>query len=421
MANKSSSNSDSGIGTVILLVVVLVGAIVISFVQFALLSLPAWSIGIIISAVLLINYKDAYIDETNLSSGINKSITYSYDGNKINYKIETYDYKSSDESKERIMFSIAVCSVITLVILLVLTGISGYFSNFILWVNKDMRIDTVTAFAFSCVASVIVICLWYFIVNSKFNSWIYKSIEERISDLNLSTDVTGELASLKLEIRELCDKINIPLNEKYIVTINDFVNLNSETMFLQTTIEEFKRKIKIEVNNAKKYRKDLTNAIALRGKADKAYEKAGDAVYKNGSDMLLRQLQNSFETLNSSVIKDLICDQKWKEYEDTINLIIAYFDKLKITADKTAAKDENENEENGDQNDNQEMTEQEAYELLMVSDTVTKEEVKKAYRIKITECHPDKFMEQPDFVKKASHEMSVKINKAYKVIMSKFE
>jgi hypothetical protein len=56
------------------------------------------------------------------------------------------------------------------------------------------------------------------------------------------------------------------------------------------------------------------------------------------------------------------------------------------------------------------------YDILGVKPNATKDEIIKAYRQKIKEYHPDKFMNQPEWVRKQAEEMSKKLNEAYEAL-----
>ena len=58
------------------------------------------------------------------------------------------------------------------------------------------------------------------------------------------------------------------------------------------------------------------------------------------------------------------------------------------------------------------------YNILEVSPNASQEEIRKAYHKKAHEYHPDKFIDQPDWVKKQSEEMIKKINIAYDTLKS---
>jgi preprotein translocase subunit Sec63 len=55
-------------------------------------------------------------------------------------------------------------------------------------------------------------------------------------------------------------------------------------------------------------------------------------------------------------------------------------------------------------------------EILGIGRDAGNEEIKDAYRNKIKEYHPDKFHNQPEWVKKQAVEMTQKINEAYKYL-----
>ena len=52
-------------------------------------------------------------------------------------------------------------------------------------------------------------------------------------------------------------------------------------------------------------------------------------------------------------------------------------------------------------------------EVLGISEGAGPEEIKEAYRNKIKEHHPDRFQNQPEWVKKQAAETTQKINEAY--------
>ena len=56
------------------------------------------------------------------------------------------------------------------------------------------------------------------------------------------------------------------------------------------------------------------------------------------------------------------------------------------------------------------------YEILGISRNATQDEIKKAYRDKIKEYHPDRFINQPKWIRKEADEMSKKLNEAYEVL-----
>lgn len=56
------------------------------------------------------------------------------------------------------------------------------------------------------------------------------------------------------------------------------------------------------------------------------------------------------------------------------------------------------------------------YEILGLDKTAGADAVKSAYREKIKEYHPDKFQNQPEWVKKQAEEMTQKINRAYEAL-----
>ncbi len=57
------------------------------------------------------------------------------------------------------------------------------------------------------------------------------------------------------------------------------------------------------------------------------------------------------------------------------------------------------------------------YDILGVKPNATQDEIKRAYRQKMNEYHPDKFMNQPEWVRKEAEEMSKKLNEAYEALM----
>lgn len=57
------------------------------------------------------------------------------------------------------------------------------------------------------------------------------------------------------------------------------------------------------------------------------------------------------------------------------------------------------------------------YEILGVKPNSTRDEIRRAYRKKMKEYHPDKFMDQPEWVRKEADEMSKKLNEAYEALM----
>lgn len=56
------------------------------------------------------------------------------------------------------------------------------------------------------------------------------------------------------------------------------------------------------------------------------------------------------------------------------------------------------------------------YDILGVKPNATQDEIRKAYHQKMQEYHPDKFMNQPEWVKKEAEEMSKKLNEAYEAL-----
>jgi len=58
------------------------------------------------------------------------------------------------------------------------------------------------------------------------------------------------------------------------------------------------------------------------------------------------------------------------------------------------------------------------YDILGITSYATQDEIKKAYRDKIKEYHPDKFTNEPDWVKKQAEEMSKKLNEASGVLQN---
>ena len=62
------------------------------------------------------------------------------------------------------------------------------------------------------------------------------------------------------------------------------------------------------------------------------------------------------------------------------------------------------------------MTKRDYYDILGVAPYASQDEIKSAYRSKIKEYHPDKFTNEPDWVKKHSAEMSKKLNEAFGVL-----
>lgn len=53
------------------------------------------------------------------------------------------------------------------------------------------------------------------------------------------------------------------------------------------------------------------------------------------------------------------------------------------------------------------------YEVLGVDPSASQEEIKKAYRVKVKQYHPDMFTSQPEWVKEQAERMSRKLNEAY--------
>jgi ADP-ribose pyrophosphatase YjhB (NUDIX family) len=57
--------------------------------------------------------------------------------------------------------------------------------------------------------------------------------------------------------------------------------------------------------------------------------------------------------------------------------------------------------------------------VLEIDHNATKDEIKKAYRRKIQEYHPDRFINQPEWVMKEAEKMSKILNKAYDTLIDK--
>lgn len=56
------------------------------------------------------------------------------------------------------------------------------------------------------------------------------------------------------------------------------------------------------------------------------------------------------------------------------------------------------------------------YDILGVGRNATQDEIKKAYDRSITKCHPDKFFDQPEWIRKDAEQMSKKLNEVYEVL-----
>jgi DnaJ-domain-containing protein 1 len=56
------------------------------------------------------------------------------------------------------------------------------------------------------------------------------------------------------------------------------------------------------------------------------------------------------------------------------------------------------------------------YEVIGVDPSASQEEIKKAYRDKLKQYHPDIFMNQPEWVREQAEKMSKKLNEAYEVL-----
>ena len=53
------------------------------------------------------------------------------------------------------------------------------------------------------------------------------------------------------------------------------------------------------------------------------------------------------------------------------------------------------------------------YRILGVDPEASEDEIKKAYRVKVKQYHPDMFTSQPEWVRKEAERVSKKLNEAY--------
>jgi hypothetical protein len=405
---------------------ILAFGIFIILLQFALISIPAWGLGVAGGWLALLILRDEYLDTKDSNSVINRSVSFSFDGDKISHSLVDFDYKKCPEAKYHLKLSLLICSIITLGILLFLYGATNYFKEFKFWGNSG-SMPAQFNFILSCLPSAGLVYYWFSQVEKNFNSRINNMIVKRISALNLSIDASGEISGIKSDIRILSGEIRIPVAEEYTIAINDFIQSNSAAMLSNSMQDKIRKRHEAELKNAKAYRDNLRTVIKLSKDANDAYLGAQDPVYKTGNNMFYEQLQKGFEALNSGTLTDKIMENNWTEYRKMISLIIEFFDDLKTKAEKYQPGDEQEEEREENQNNagkkknSDDMTKQEAYELLGVFNTATNEEVKKAYKDKMKEYHPNLFMNQPEWVKKQSHEMTQKIVQAHDIIMGKRE
>ena len=403
-----------------LFIMLLIVGSAILFLQFAFLSLPAWGLGIAAGALALYVLQEEYLDTQDSDSVINKSVSFYFDGEKISYHISSFDYKKCPQALYHVRFSVLVCGIIALGTLLLLYGTTGYFSTYQFW-GYDEPMGAQLSFVLSCMPSAGLIYYWYWNVDKNFNTRISGMIETRIAALNLSMDTGGERHILKTEIKKLCKELKVPIADEYTISINDFIESNSDNMLSNDIRNKFEQRHEAEVNNARIYRDNLSTALKLMENAKAAYTGAEDPVYKTGNNMFYDQLVKGFEALNSKNLTDLIEDKKWDEYEDMINMVIEFLSDLKIHAENYEPgnyQGYNQGGANSGPKSNT-MTKKEAYKTLEIPEGSSIDVVQRAFIKLIKECHPNFFMNQPEWVRQESLERSKKLSQARDVIIDK--
>ncbi len=195
--------------------------------------------------------------------------------------------------------------------------------------------------------------------------------------------------------------------KKFSTGIGEYVEEHREELlqdmgFLEKSVQEALRKARAD-------RRDLEQAEREHGVAMDMFRAASIAVNRTGGITLIKELEAIYEAMESDNMRGLLLDRKWEDYRAIQRELATDLKRLKVAAEKyegVAFAPETSVDDGA-------MTPARAYKLLDAAPDMPLADIKKNYRRKANDYHPDKAATTNDALRQLAEEHFKEINLAW--------
>jgi len=372
---------------VIAIIILLLGLLV-SFLHFILISLPAWGGTVVVVMSIFFMYRTYLLHRLNSPEKLAKFITVSFNGERLNWSL--------NESL------IGKCANIGLPVFLgILSGAifiyliqnalykSGTYQNFTFF---DAKVPPKVSIILGYILTGIVIII--IITKSKPREFLKHSIRNKInylmSKINLQINRIDELKSLEASIKSISSSMNIPFPISFRKEVYEFIDIHKDKL-LSNTIE-IDKLITRNIKQAQEDKIRLEKAHNLYMATMELYTQTSREVNRTGLMPLIKELDFNYKGLISENIKSALLNREWEDFNYGLNAIandIKRLNELAIRSQQEGYKKETESYK-------KEKDEDKAYRILNVPPTTSNEKIKKAYYTLSSIWHPDVQEEKDD-------------------------
>jgi DnaJ-domain-containing protein 1 len=249
------------------------------------------------------------------------------------------------------------------------------------------------------------------ILIGKFFRWfaihqVRGAIESRDRQATRCAEFLAALREAESSNDECSAKLGV-MWKKFSAEIGEYVGEHREDLlqdmgFLEQSVQEALAKARAD-------RRELEQAEREHGAAMSIFREASIAVNRTGGITLIKELEAIYEAMESDNMRGLLLDRKWNDYRAIQREVADDLKRLKVAAEKYegAAFAPESPADDGT------MTPSRAYKLLDAAPDMALADIKKIYRRKANDYHPDKAATTNEALRKLAEEHFKEINLAW--------